>query len=107
MKVASKFLFHYGFVEDVDCVVGSAASGRRAPANQPRISNTSNIYSVTVVVVVAPELSVLFCNAVDGAWLLDCELGAFLGSIGTKGCDGAGPEYFFDEAVPGCFEAVE
>lgn len=84
VKVTDEFLFHDGFMEDVDCVVSGSTSGRRSPADQARVSHASHVDTVTVVVVVTPQLAIFFSDTVDSARLLNCKLGTFLWGIGSE-----------------------
>lgn len=106
-EIAFVVLVENCFMENVDCIVSGPSSRRWSVTNQPWVSDTSDIYTVPSVVILAPQLSWFFSDSVDSGWIHYGFLRSLFGTIASEGCDGTGPEEFLNFIVSGSFQTVE
>lgn len=89
------FSFQDAVVEDGHCVISGASSWFCFPADNSRVSDTSDIQSVLFVIVCTEHLAGVFCDAVHCGGLDWTVLGcAFFWGSGTKHSHRTGAEYF-------------
>jgi hypothetical protein len=65
MGKASISLFFLGCMENLHSIIGGATTGRRLIADQSGIPQTPNIHTISLVVIIAPEFTGIFADAID------------------------------------------
>src|SRR5699024_7819850 len=88
-------LFLYGFVININRVIGGAAARNRFITNQTGIAQAPYIYSKSVVEVSTPLLACQLADTIHSGWVARTVLGcSFLLCIRTKYSNGTWPEHF-------------
>ena len=84
-----------GLVEDVDGVVGGAATGFGVVADEAGIADAADVDAVFVKIVFAPEFTRRLADPIDSGGFGGGGLGAaYFWGIGAEDGDGGGPENF-------------
>ena len=95
-------------MEDLDGVIRSTTAGLRLVRYQTGIAEAADIQSVAVVIIVTPEFSGVFTDAVHGDGFDDGLLRTgILGGCWSEHCDGGWPVHFVQFLFPGDVEHVE
>lgn len=105
-QVAGIYLLLQCLIEDINSIISGSSSGNWPIPDEPWVSDTSDIDSVALVVVLAPEFTGFFGDAVDGCGVHDSLLGSVLGGVGTEGCDWTWPEHAVYLVLTGWLETV-